>query len=211
MPSSGFSLRPSVRPIHRGGVRWKRGGGHTTQTWHSNSPNDYNMLNLISSPPSCKFSKRRLTYISAPCSEFRKKKKFFKPQVWSENCNSLFSHCLLQEANPPPNPASRAFVPLTKTTRMKTCIHWRYKLQSGAFIKKISTSLLKQHTPWINQLTMLDILDAFAIATAKVQSNTNTVAMEISDKYMARISLEVNVWTHKSKTGSVTTYFHGPE
>lgn len=182
MPSSGFSLRPSVRPIHRGGVRWKRGGGHTTQTWHSNSPNDYNMLNLINSPPSCKFSKRRLTYISAPCSEFRKKKSSLSLKCEVRTATP-FSHTACFKRQTPPNPASRAFVPLTKTTRMKTCIHWRCSElavgQSGAFIKKVSTSLLKQHSPWINQLTMLDILDAFA--TAKVQSNTNTVAMEISD------------------------------
>lgn len=102
MPSSGFSLRPSVRPIHRGGVRWKRGGGHTTQTWHSNSPNDYNMLNLISSPPSCKFSKRRLTYISAPCSEFRKKKSSLSLKCEVRTATPFSHTACFKRQTPPP-------------------------------------------------------------------------------------------------------------
>lgn len=87
MPSSGFPLRPSVQPIHRGGVRWKHGGGHTTQTWHSSSPNDYNMLNLLSSPSSCKFSKRRLTYI-------------FCSMLWIQKKSSLSLKCEVRIATP---------------------------------------------------------------------------------------------------------------
>lgn len=71
------------------------------QTWQRRVPNDYNMLNLLSFSPSCKFfSKKKLTYISPPCPEFRKSSLSL-----SEGSNEIttpffFSHCLLQEASP---------------------------------------------------------------------------------------------------------------
>lgn len=80
-------------------VIWLSHPGAGCQTWHSSFPNDYNMLNLLSSPPGRKFSKKE------PDLHFSSmlwiQKKFLKPQ-WREdwNSSSLFSHCLPQEASP---------------------------------------------------------------------------------------------------------------
>lgn len=50
------------------------------------------------------------------------------------------------------------------------------------FIKQQSKSLLRQNVHNINNRQQtLDLPDAFAVTAAKVQSNTNTVAMETHD------------------------------
>ncbi len=105
-------------------VIWLSHPGAGCQTWHSSFPNDYNMLNLLSSPPGRKFSKRNLTYISAPCSEFRKSSLSLS-EGRTEIATSLFSHCLLQEASLQSRPQGLAAI---KTTRMKTCKNSRYKM-----------------------------------------------------------------------------------
>lgn len=167
MPSSGFLLCPSVQPIHYGGVWRRHGRGHMTQTWHGSFPNDYNMLNLLSSPPSCKFSKKE------PDLDFSSmlwiQRKFLKPRR-SKNCNSLFSHCLLQEASPPVSLEGA-----DQNYQMKPCIHWRYKLWRANLVSF-----------WNNKPGMCHVNKSITINTSYNRTffhchSVNTVAVEIGD------------------------------
>ncbi len=108
-------------------VIWLSHPGAGCQTWHSSFPNDYNMLNLLSSPPGRKFSKRKLTYISSPCSEFRKSSLSLSEGRTEIATPSFHTACCKRQAR---NPANRAFLQLTRTTRIKRRIHGRsYKMR----------------------------------------------------------------------------------
>lgn len=102
-------------------VIWLSHPGARRQTWHSSFPNYYNMLNLLSSPPGRKFSKKE------PDLHFSSmlwiQKKFFKPQ-WrrTEIAAPSFHTACCKEASLQ-DPASRAFLQLTGTITMRRWIH----------------------------------------------------------------------------------------
>lgn len=172
-------------------VIWLSHPGAGCQTWHSSFPNDYNMLNLLSSPPGRKFSKRNLTYISPPCSEFRKSSLSL-----SEGRTEIatpFSHaaCCKRRAC---SPAYRAFPPIKRNYESKNLRSLEITQNAllsiqGHFFKALDEFLcrywdntLKQNVHINNQQAVQDRLGAFTMFTsAKVQSNTLLVWKSVTN------------------------------
>lgn len=147
-------------------VLWLSHPGVRCQTWHGSFPNYYNMLNLLSCPHGCKFSRETWPTFLLHALNSEKKKKFFKPP-WREtwNSNSLFSRRLAARAALTMQPKASSF----KAARMKGCTHERLRKKQWRKVRgryHINNQQATLHLP-----------------TAKVKSNTNTntAAMEISD------------------------------
>lgn len=99
------------------------------QTWQRSVPNDYNMLNLLSFSPSCRFFlKRGWPTFLLHALDWRKSSLSLS-EGSTEITTPFLSHtaCCKRRAR---NPASRAFLQLTKTTRTKSFIQWGLRTKS---------------------------------------------------------------------------------